>query len=97
MNSREVIKRSSERLGLSQRETRRLLKSSTETFKKTLDEGFSFTIPKLGTFFTHVRQQRRAYDLYRKKLVMLPPKRVVSFHPSTVLKDSVKRLRFDND
>ena len=97
MNAGEVVKFLSQRLGLSQRETRRLLKSSTETLKKTLDEDLGFTIPKLGTFVTRVRKKRRAYNPHYKKHTILPPKRVVCFRPSSALKASVRDLRLDND
>ncbi len=96
MNSSEIIKRLSERLGKSQREIRLLLKHSNEVFKKTLDVDFSFTIPKLGTFRTHSRQERKSYNPHYKKIVMLPPKRVVLFYPSSVLKDRVKNLKDSN-
>jgi len=97
MNNSELIRRLSERLRLSQREIRRLLKRSTEIFKKTLDEGLSFTIPEFGTFGTHVRQKRKAYNPHRKRFMMLPPKRVVSFHPGSALKGHVKSQRVDNE
>ncbi len=95
MRNSEVIEHLSERLGLSQREIRRLLKASTEIFKETLDEDLSFTIPALGTFGTHVRQRRKAYNPHRKRFMMLPQKRVVSFHPSSVLKDNVRHKKVD--
>lgn len=97
MNSSEVIKRLSIRLGLSQRETRRLLKHSTEILQKTLDRDLSFTIPGLGTFGTHLQSERKAYNPYHKTFMMLPPKRVVYFHPSSVLKNHVKARRTDNE
>ncbi|MCK4788903.1 MAG: HU family DNA-binding protein [Desulfobacteraceae bacterium] len=97
MNSSEVIKRLSSRLGLSQRETRRLLKHSTEILQKTLDRDLSFSIPGLGTFGTHLQSERKAYNPYHKTFMMLPPKRVVYFHPSSVLKNHVKARRTDNE
>ena len=97
MNSSEVIKRLSIRLGLSQRETRRLLKHSTEILQKTLDRDLSFSIPGLGTFGTHLQSERKAYNPYHKTFMMLPPKRVVYFHPSSVLKNHVKARRTDNE
>lgn len=97
MNSSEVVKLLSERLGQTQREIRLLLKRSTEIFKKTLDEDISFTLPKLGTFETHFRQERKAYNPYYKKIIMLAPKRVVSFHPSSVLKDHIKGPKGSHD
>lgn len=97
MNNSEVIKRLSSRLVLSQRETRRLLKHSTEILQKTLDRDLSFTIPGFGTFGTHLQPERKAYNPYHKTFMMLPPKRVVYFHPSSVLKAHVKARRTDNE
>ena len=97
MNNSEVIKRLSSRLALSQRETRRLLKRSTEILQKTLDRDLGFTIPGLGTFGTHLQPERKAYNPYHKAFMMLPPKRVVYFHPGSVLKGHVKARRIDNE
>ncbi len=93
MNNSEVIKHLSERLGLPQREVRRLLKGSTEIFKRTLDQDLSFTIPQLGTLGTHVRQKRRAYNPHHKRFMMLPPKRVASFHQGSALRDHIRYQR----
>jgi nucleoid DNA-binding protein len=97
MNNSEVIRRLSEQLRLSQREIRRLLKRSTEIFKKTLAEDLGFTIPEFGTFGTHVRQKRKAYNPHHKTFMILPVKRVVSFHPSSALKGHLKAQRVDNE
>ena len=90
MNNNEFIKSLSERTGQSQGEIRRLLGHITETFRKTLDEDFRFTIPRLGTFGTRTRQKRKAYHPHHKKYMVLPPKRIVSFKTSSVLKKNVK-------
>ena len=97
MNDSEVIKRLSSRLMLPQRETRRLLKRSSEILQQTLDRELSFTIPGFGTFGTHLQAGRKAYNPYHKTFMMLPPKRVVYFHPSSVLKGHVKASRTDNE
>ena len=97
MNNSEVIKRLSTRLALSQRETRRLLKHSTESLQKTLDRDLRFTIPGFGTFGTYLQPERKAYNPYHKTFMMLPPKRVVFFHPSSVLKGHIKARRTDNE
>ena len=90
MNNNEFIKSLSERTGQSQREIRRLLGHITEIFRKTLDEDFRFTIPRLGIFGTRIRQKRKAYNPHLKKYMMLPPKRIVSFNTSSILKNNVK-------
>jgi nucleoid DNA-binding protein len=97
VNNSEVIRRLSDRLALSQRETRRLLKHITESLQKTLDRDLSFTIPGFGTFGTHRLPERKAYNPHYKTFMMLPPKRAVYFHPSSVLKGHVKARRTDNE
>jgi nucleoid DNA-binding protein len=97
VNNSEVIKRLSERLVLSERETRRLLRHSTEILQKILDRDLSFTIPGFGTFGTHLQAERKAYNPYHKTLMMLPQKRVVCFHPGSVLKGHVKAHKTDHE
>jgi len=97
VNNSEVIKRLSERLVLPERETKRLLKHSTEMLQKILDRDISFTIPGFGTLGTHLQPERKAYSPYHKRFMMLPQKRVVNFHPSSVLKGHVKARRTDNE
>jgi nucleoid DNA-binding protein len=90
VNNNEFVKSLSKRTGQSQREMRRLLSHVTEIFRKTLDKDFRFTIPRIGTFGTSIRQKRKAYDPRLKKYMMLPPKRIVSFNTSSILKNNVK-------
>jgi nucleoid DNA-binding protein len=90
VNNNEFVKSLSERTGQSQREMRRLLSHMTEIFRKTLDKEFKFTIPRLGTFGTRIRQKRKAFHPRLKKHIMLPPKRIISFNTSSILKNNVK-------
>jgi nucleoid DNA-binding protein len=90
VNHTEFIRSLSERTGQTQSEIRRLVGHITETLRKTLDEDFRFSIPRLGTFGTRIRPKRRAYHPHLKKHMMLPPKRIVFFHTSSVLKRNVK-------
>ena len=90
MNNSEFIKRMSEKTGRSQREIRRLLGHITEIIRKTLDEDLRFTIPGLGTFGTRIRQKRKAYHPLLKKYMILPPKRIISFSASSILRKNVK-------
>lgn len=97
MNNSEFIKNLSERLGQSQREIKRLMKCSTQIIKKILDEDLSFTIPKLGTFKMRFREKRKSFNPYHKKFMMFPPKRTVTFHPGSYLKEHVKKQDIGNE
>jgi nucleoid DNA-binding protein len=95
VNNNEFIKSLSEKTGESQREIRRVLGHITGIFRKTIDEDYRFTIPRLGTFGTHIRPKRKAYHPRLKKHMILPPKRIVSFNTSSILKKNIKELKHE--
>ncbi len=92
MNNSEIIKILAQRTGLTLKETKQLCKQTVEVFSETLGHYVGFSIPDLGTFGTHIREARQAYDLNRKSHVLLPPKRLVSFSPAVGLKDEIKEV-----
>jgi nucleoid DNA-binding protein len=93
MTNNELVKELSKRLGKSQAETKQLLNIGTETLKNILDEGNSVSIPQLGTFGVSVRENRNSYDPYHKRKIILPVKRLISFRPSSVIKQELKNER----
>jgi nucleoid DNA-binding protein len=93
MTYSELVKNLSLRLGRSQAETKDMLNGSTEIIKQLLDEDKGITIPGLGTFNIHIRQKRKSYNPQRRKLVIIPPKRTVTFHPCSTIKDELKEMR----
>ena len=97
MTNSELIKTLSSRLGQSQIETKRLLKSSIKIIKEVIDDDVSVSIPGLGTFKTFIKSKRRSFNPYHKKFMMLPLKRVVKFHPSSSIKNELKFTRLKNE
>ncbi len=92
MTTNEVVKALADRWDLSQAETRRLLDRLVNILKEYLAEGKSITIPELGTFGTHTREERKSYNPHYEQYMLLPPKRVVDFTPSEGLKEDMKEL-----
>jgi len=90
MNNSELVKTLAQRSGLTQKETKQLLKQSVKVLSAQLGDYVGFSIPDLGTFATHIREERQAYDLNRRSHVILPPKRLVSFSPAVGLKEEIK-------
>lgn len=97
MNTTEVVAALAESRDMSKAETRRLLDIILHTFSDSLAKGHSFTIPGLGTFGTHIRNERRSYNPHYKQYMMLPPKRVVDFSPSKGLKEDLKQVEPENE
>ena len=93
MTHSEVIEYLAEHLEQSKSEVQRLLKSTTEVIKQALDRGYVIRLPRLGTFDTKNRRNRRGYHPQRGQYMILPPKRVVTFHSSTSLREHVKNRR----
>lgn len=92
MNNSELLKLLAQRTGLTLKETKQLLKQTVGVFSETLGNYMGFSIPDLGTFGTHIREARQAFDLNRKAHVLLPPKRLVSFSPAVGLKEEIREI-----
>lgn len=97
MNTSEVVEALSKSLEMSKAETRRLLDLALDICKENLAGGNGFSIPELGTFGTHTREERKSYNPHYKQYMMLPPKRVVDFTPSKSLKEEVKHLELSDE
>lgn len=93
MTQADLIKRLALSLGITQVETKRLLKSSTKIITETLDQDISISIPKLGTFSTEAFQRRKSFSPFHKQFVLLPPKRTIKFNPSTAIKKELKSVK----
>jgi nucleoid DNA-binding protein len=97
MNYSDFVKNISKRMDLPQTEIKRLLKQNFDTMEKVLDSGKGFTIPGLGTFGVKVKEEHKAYSPFHEKFMLLPKKRVVTYSPSSVIKEELKDRRVDND
>ena len=97
MRYSEVIRILSIRVGASQSETKELLNSCTRMIKKLLDEDLGVSIPGFGTFKTQTRPKRKSYNPYRKKFMIVPPKRIVTYHPCSTIKNELKEKKVKNE
>lgn len=97
MNTKDVVAALAENWDMSKAESRRLLDVIVQTFCDNLAKGKSFTIPGLGTFSTHTREERKSYNPHYKQHMQLPPKRTVDFKPSKGVKEALKNLELDHE
>ena len=97
MTNSELIKTLSLRLGQSQVEIKRLLKSSIKIMKEVIDDDVGVSIPGLGTFKAFIKSKRRSYNPYHKRFIMLPLKRIVKFRSSSSIKNELKYERLENE
>jgi DNA-binding protein HU-beta len=90
MNYKELIERLARQTGHSQNKTRKLLGEAIDVLSDQLVEGKSVLIPDLGTFGTKINDEKKVYNPHHDAYILVPPKRVVEFTPSSVLKEKVK-------
>jgi DNA-binding protein HU-beta len=96
MTQVELIRNLASRLGITQVETKRLLKSSIKVIEETLDQDIPITIPNLGTFSTLRTKRRKSYNPYHKNYFLLPPKRSIRFRPSSSIKNALRTKQVEN-
>lgn len=90
MDFKGLIETVSERSGISQEECREMTDFLAEVMEDLLAEGNVIMLPSFGSFETRKRNERIISNpsVAGKKL-LVPPKVVVSFKPSTSLKNNV--------
>jgi len=90
MHQSELIQSLSEKLKLSKSETHRILQAIVKLLTEKLSQDHKFTIPGFGTFGTHLKKERKAFNPQTKSFVKLPKKNIVYFRPASHLKESIK-------
>ncbi|HYW35275.1 MAG TPA: HU family DNA-binding protein [Balneolaceae bacterium] len=90
MNTNEIVSHLAANNNMSKAEARRMLDAFVDTLTTSLGNEQGFSLPEIGTFDVNTREERQSYNPYQKKYMILPPKRVVRFHPNQDLKEAVK-------
>jgi len=97
MNYKELIERLASQTGHSQKKTRQLLGEITSVLSDQLSEGKSVSIPDLGTYDTKINDEKKVYNPHYDAFILVPPKRVVEFTPSSVIKEKMKFLETSDE
>jgi DNA-binding protein HU-beta len=91
MNKKEMIKQLSEKLSITQSETKKLLDATFDTLAGLLAKGDSFNAQGFGTFSVTELEKRKGFNPLINKWMMLPPKLKPRFKASETLKDRVNK------
>ncbi len=89
MNKSETIKQLSEQLGITQQETEALYDNFVSLLSNHLAADQGFSIPKLGSFHSKIRDPYKSYNPHYKTMMMLPKKKVVQFTQSSSVKEEL--------
>ena len=90
MEHSEIIDKLAERLQITPKESKRLIRALVKLFTEKLGKNHKFSIPGFGTFGTRIRKERKAYNPATKSIQLFPKKNVVYFRPAARLKKSMK-------
>ena len=89
MGKTDTVKAISEKVGLTQQETERIFDKFIEILSDHLAQDEGYTLPKLGSFSTRIRESYQTYNPHYKGMIRLPKKKVVQFSQSSTLKDEL--------
>ena len=90
MNNKEFTSELSQRLGYTIRDTSELMASLLSDMTQQLHEGNTITVQGFGTFEVRKKIERITINPVTKLRMLIPPKLVLAYKPSNVLKDKFK-------
>lgn len=90
MNNKEFITELSQKLDFSTIETSQLLNSLVSGLVEELQNGNSVTIQGFGAFEVKKKAERISVNPTTQKRMLVPPKLVLSYKPSNILKEKFK-------
>ncbi len=89
MNKAELVEEVSGEVGLSKRETQKVIDAIIETIGDTLGSGEKVTLVGFGTFGVRQRKARRGRNPQTGATIQIPAKKVPKFVPGKTLKEKV--------
>lgn len=90
MNNKEFTSELSRRLGYTAKDTSELIASLLSDMSRQLEEGNAVYVQGFGTFEVKKKIERISMNPTTRQRLLVPPKLVLTFKPSTSLKDKFK-------
>ena len=90
MNNKDFTAELSRRMGLTIKETNELISNMVGGMVQYLQDGKSVAIHTFGAFEVKKKAERITVNPTTKQRLLVPPKLVLSFRPSALLKDKFK-------
>ena len=90
MNNKDFTSELSKRLGYTLKDTSELISSLLSGMTQQLEEGTVVAIQGFGTFAVRKKAERSSVSPTTKQRMLVPPKLVLTYRPSTLLKEKFK-------
>ena len=91
MNNKEFISELSTRMGYSTADTQRLVTNLVNAMSDSFLEDATVFVPSFGTFEVKKKMERIMVNPSTRQRMLVPPKLVLGFKPSTTWKDRLKK------
>jgi nucleoid DNA-binding protein len=95
MNSKDFFTTLSQRIGTTPKEAQKLAETMALILSEQLEEGDTFSIQGFGNFDIKKKLERIVINPTNKQRQLVPPKLVLSFKASNVLKDKLQTVSLD--
>ena len=92
MNHKELVSNLAVKLDLPKTEIERLLENTVSVFTEQLLEGVTVGLHGFGNFEVRKKEERISVHPVTQVRILTPPKLVVSFKQSNILKEKLKEL-----
>ena len=90
MNNKDFIAELSQRMGYTQDDTQRVMRSAIDAMTECLQGGDTISLPNFGTFEVKKRLERVVINPNTRKRMLVPPKLVLNFKPVASVKEKLK-------
>lgn len=90
MNNKEFTSELSKRLGYTQKDTSELISTLLSCMTEQLEDGNVIAIQGFGTFEVKKKVERISVSPTTKQRMLVPPKLVLTYKPSMLLKEKFK-------
>ncbi len=90
MNNKEFISELSQRLGYTNKDTTKYVSSVLSIMTQELQDGKTIALQGFGTFEVKKKLERVSVNPVTQQRMLIPPKLVLSFKPSNILKEKFK-------
>lgn len=90
MNNKEFTSELSRRLGYTLKDTSELMSSLLSGMTQQLEDGNVIAVQGFGTFEVKKKAERISVNPTSRQRMLVPPKLVLTYRPSTLLKEKFK-------
>jgi len=89
MTKADIIENTYEKVGISKKETAKVVQSIFDIIKETLEDGENVKVSGFGNFMVRQKKTRRGRNPQTGEEIEISARKVITFKPSNVLKDLI--------